>query len=161
MRAVGRVVTAAWLLLQGAVAATAAWVIAKYGLDHPEPFFAPVAAIIALNATLGERGLHAVRLLYGVVVGILIGELGLLVLGEGYGTLALAIFVSMAIAYGIGGARITVAQAAVGAILTIAVGEPEAGLDRFVLRMLVCAVSPSHFRPCDPKCHTPMAQPNG
>jgi uncharacterized membrane protein YgaE (UPF0421/DUF939 family) len=132
VRAGERVVTAAWVLLQGAVAATAAWVIAKYGLHHPEPFFAPVAAVIALNATLGERGLHAVRLLYGVVVGILIGELGLLVLGQGYGTLALATFVATAIAYGVGGERITVAQAAVGAILTIAVGEPEAGLDRFV-----------------------------
>ena len=130
--AILRAVPVAWLLLQGAVAATAAWVIARYGLDHPEPFFAPVAAVIALNTTLGERGLHAVRLLYGVVVGILIGELGLLVLGEGYATLALATFVAMAIAYGVGGARITVAQAAVGAILTIAVGEPEAGLDRFV-----------------------------
>ena len=63
-----RVVTAAWPILQGTVAATAAWLIAKYGLDHPDPFFAPVAAVIALNATLGERGLHAVRLLYGVVV---------------------------------------------------------------------------------------------
>lgn len=132
VRAGGRVVAVTWLLLQGAVAATAAWVIAKYGLDHPDPFFAPVAAVIALNATLGERGLHAVRLLYGVVVGILIGELALLVLGQGSVTLALATFVAMAIAYGVGGARITVAQAAVGAILTIAVGEPEAGLDRFV-----------------------------
>jgi uncharacterized membrane protein YgaE (UPF0421/DUF939 family) len=132
VRAGGRVVAAAWLLLQSAVAATAAWVIARYGLDHPEPFFAPVAAVIALNTTLGERGLHAVRLLYGVVVGILIGELGLLVLGQGAGTLGLATFVAMTIAYGVGGARITVAQAAVGAILTIAVGEPEAGLDRFI-----------------------------
>ena len=130
--AIRRAVPVAWLLLQGAVAAAGAWVIAKYGLDHPGPFFAPVAAVIALNTTLGERGLHAVRLLHGVVVGILIGELGLLVLGEGYGTLALATFVAMAIAYSVGGARITVAQAAVGAILTIAVGKPEAGLDRFV-----------------------------
>lgn len=130
--AIVRVAPVAWLLLQGAVAATGAWVIAKYGLDHSEPFFAPVAAVIALNTTLGERGLHAVRLLHGVVVGIVIGELGLLALGEGYGTLALATFVAMAIAYAIGGVRITVAQAAVGAILTIAVGEPEAGVDRFV-----------------------------
>jgi uncharacterized membrane protein YgaE (UPF0421/DUF939 family) len=107
-------------------------VIAKYVLGHPEPFFAPVAAVIGLNATLGERGLHAVRLLNGVVIGIAVGELALLVLGQGYGTLALATFVATAIAYGVGGVRITVAQAAVGAILTIAVGDPDAGLDRFV-----------------------------
>jgi uncharacterized membrane protein YgaE (UPF0421/DUF939 family) len=64
----------AWPLLQGTAAATLAWVIAKYGFDHQQPFFAPVAAIIGLNATVGERGLHAVRLLQGVVVGIIIGE---------------------------------------------------------------------------------------
>lgn len=131
-RAGGRILTAAWLLLQSSLAATAAWVIAKYVLGHPEPFFAPVAAVIGLNATLGERGLHAVRLLNGVVIGIAVGELALLVLGQGYGTLALATFVATAIAYGVGGVRITVAQAAVGAILTIAVGDPDAGLDRFV-----------------------------
>lgn len=127
-----RVLDDAWLLLQGAVAATAAWVIAKYGLGHSQPFFAPVAAVIGLNATLGERGLHVLRLLYGVIVGILVGELALFAVGDGYGTLALATFVAMAIAHGLGGARITIAQAAVGAILTIAVARPEAGLDRLV-----------------------------
>jgi hypothetical protein len=45
------------------LAATIAWVIAKYGLGHEQPFFAPVAAVIALNTTVGERGLNAVRLL--------------------------------------------------------------------------------------------------
>ena len=56
-------------VVQGTAAATAAWVIANYVIDHHEPFFAPIAAVIALNAPLGERGLNAVRLLAGVVVG--------------------------------------------------------------------------------------------
>ena len=50
----------------------AAWVIAKHVVDHHEPFFAPIAAVVALNAPLGERGLNAVRLLEGVVVGIVV-----------------------------------------------------------------------------------------
>ena len=37
--AVQRVRNGFWVLLQGTVAATAAWVIAKYGLGHPDPFF--------------------------------------------------------------------------------------------------------------------------
>jgi uncharacterized membrane protein YgaE (UPF0421/DUF939 family) len=56
----GRRATAdVWPILQGTIAATVAWVVAKDVFDHHEPFFAPVAAIIALNATVGERGLHA------------------------------------------------------------------------------------------------------
>lgn len=119
-------------LLQATAAAIAAWLFARYVLDHPEPFFAPVAAVIALNTTLGERGLNAVRFLQGVVVGIATGEVCLALLGPGSGSLALATFVAMALALALGGARITIAQAAVGAILTIAVGDPEAGFDRMI-----------------------------
>ena len=122
----------AWPLLQGTAAATLAWVIARHVLDHSEPFFAPVAAVIALNASLGERGLNAARLLQGVLVGIIVGELALNLLGDGWAALGLAIFVAMAVARAAGGARITLAQAAVSAILVVAIGDAEAGVDRLV-----------------------------
>lgn len=131
-RASRRVADSAWPLVQGTAAAVIAWTIAKYALDHDEPFFAPVAAVIALNATVGERGLNAVRLMQGVVVGIIVGELTLALLGGEPGSLALATFVAMTIAVALGGARITVAQAAVGAILTVAIGDAEAGYERFI-----------------------------
>jgi uncharacterized membrane protein YgaE (UPF0421/DUF939 family) len=73
----------AWPLLQTTAAATVAWVIATQLGDHPEPFFAPIAAVVALNASRGERGSNAVRLLVGVVVGIVAGELALGALGGG------------------------------------------------------------------------------
>src|SRR3954454_20678985 len=106
-----------WVLVQGALAATVAWVLAKHVFGHAQPFFAPVAAVVGLNTALGERGLHAVRLLYGVIVGILVGEVALLALGHGFGTLGLATLIAMALVHAFGGARITIAQAAVGAIL--------------------------------------------
>jgi uncharacterized membrane protein YgaE (UPF0421/DUF939 family) len=117
-------------VVQGTAAATAAWVIANYLIDHHEPFFAPIAAVIALNAPLGERGLNALRLLAGVVVGIVAGEAATLALGGGYGTLAVATFTAMTAARAVGGARITMAQAASGAILTVAVANGEAGTER-------------------------------
>ena len=49
-RAVARASNYAWPLLQGTAAATLAWVVAKYGLGHEQPFFAPVAAIVGLYA---------------------------------------------------------------------------------------------------------------
>ena len=59
----------AWLLLQQALAATLAWLIASRVMQHHIPFFAPIAAVVALNTSLGQRGTNAVRLLIGVAVG--------------------------------------------------------------------------------------------
>lgn len=114
---------AVWPLLQGTAAASVAWTIAREGFDHHEPFFAPIAAIVALNAPLGERGLNAMRLLLGVVVGIVVADLTVLAIGDGTGSLALATFAAMAIARAFGGARVMIAQAAVSAILTVAVAD--------------------------------------
>jgi uncharacterized membrane protein YgaE (UPF0421/DUF939 family) len=120
----------AWPLLQGSAAATAAWLIAALVVRHHQPFFAPIATVVALNTTIGERGTNALRLLLGVVIGIAIGELTIALLGGGYGRMALAMFVAMLIARHLDGARIVIAQAAAGAILTVAVANGEAGTDR-------------------------------
>jgi len=140
-RAWQRLVTGTWSLVQQTVAATAAWVIAKQVVDHPEPFFAPIAAVVALNTAFGERGSNALRLLQGVVVGIVIGELALALLGSGYVQLPVALFVAMAIARATGGARVTVAQAAAGAILTVVVGDAETGFERLADALIGAGVA--------------------
>ena len=122
----------AWLLLQGTAAATVAWVIARHVVEHPNPFFAPIAAVIGLNAALGERGRNAMRLLLGVVVGIAAGEAAIVLLGSGYGPLALATFVAMAVAHTLGGARIVIAQAAASAILTVVAADGQVGIQRLL-----------------------------
>ena len=50
-----------WPLAQATAAATVAWVIADRLVHHHEPFFAPIAALVALNTSFGERGLNALR----------------------------------------------------------------------------------------------------
>jgi hypothetical protein len=121
LRALRRLPPDTWLVLQGTLAATLAWVIASRVVGNHEPFFAPIAAFVALNASRGERGQNAVRLLFGVVVGIVAGELTIAALGGGYGSLALAVFAAAAVARALG-----------GAILTVAVANGEAGTDRLV-----------------------------
>jgi uncharacterized membrane protein YgaE (UPF0421/DUF939 family) len=121
---------AAWPLLQATAAATLAWVVAADVLDHREPFFAPIAAVVALNAPLGRRGGNALRLLLGVIVGIVVGELTVGALGSDALALAIATFVAMAIATALDGARIVIAQAAAGAILTVAVARGDFGVQR-------------------------------
>lgn len=122
--------SASWPLLQGAIAATVAWRIATLLAVHPEPFFAPVAALVGLNAPFGERGTNTLRLLLGVFVGISTAEVTLLLFGPGYGRLLLTVFVAMAVARSLGAARIVLAQAAVSAILALTTSDGEYGLHR-------------------------------
>jgi len=119
-----------WRLMQATAAATAAWVIARRVIHHHEPFFAPIAALVSLNTSLGERGLNALRLLEGVLLGIGVAEVTLLVTGGGYGSLALATFVALLLARMLGTARVLLAQAGISAILTIAVANGEVGYQR-------------------------------
>jgi uncharacterized membrane protein YgaE (UPF0421/DUF939 family) len=139
--AVRRTAADAWPLLQGTAAATAAWGIAKYVLDHEQPFFAPIAALVALNTSLGERGLNAVRLVQGVILGIVVGEVTLAALAGGYGSMAVAIFAATALARALGGTRIVIAQAAVSAILIIALADAEAGIERLTDALIGAGVA--------------------
>jgi len=120
------------LALQRTAAASVAWLIANQVSGHHDPFFAPLSAVVALNAPLGERGRNTLRLLLGVVIGILVGELSIAVVGGGYGTLAVATFTAIVIAHALGGARIMIAQAAAGAILTVASADGKVGVNRLI-----------------------------
>jgi uncharacterized membrane protein YgaE (UPF0421/DUF939 family) len=116
-------------------------VIALQFGGHDEPFFAPISAIVALSSPLGERGSNAVKLLAGVLVGIGAGELTVLILGGGYGRLALATFVAMAVAQAFGGPRLVTVQAAAGAILTVAAADGEAGVHRLIDAVIAAGVA--------------------
>src|SRR5207248_11025012 len=59
-----------WPLVQTAVAAALAWLLAEKLLGHRSPFFAPIAAIVSLAATRGQRSRRAVELMLGVAIGI-------------------------------------------------------------------------------------------
>jgi len=129
------------LLVQQTAAATVAWLIARRLIDHHDPFFAPISAFVSLNTSLGERGLNALRLLQGVILGISVGELTLAVLRGGYGSLALGTFVALVLARALGGARVVRAQAALGAILTISSGNGEVGTQRLTDALIGAGVA--------------------
>jgi uncharacterized membrane protein YgaE (UPF0421/DUF939 family) len=99
---------------------------------HSEPFFAPIAAIVGLNATVGRRGSNAVRLLIGVVVGIAVAELVVEFAGGGVWPLALATFTAMLIARAVDDQPIVIAQAAVSAVLITTFASQEQGWERLV-----------------------------
>jgi Fusaric acid resistance protein-like len=140
-RAGYRVRTDGFLLLQQALAATVAWVLATHVVDHHQPFFAPMAAVVALNAPPGERGGNTLRLLQGVVIGILAGELALGIFGATSGSLFLATLAGMAVARAVGGTPLVLAQAATAAILTIVAGDEQAASDRLIDALIGGAVA--------------------
>ena len=61
-------------LIQTAAAATIAYLVATELVGHEQPFFAPVAAIITLGITVGQRRRRAVELALGVAVGIAVAD---------------------------------------------------------------------------------------
>ena len=121
----------AWLpLLQVTGAAALAWFIAHTVLGHPAPFFAPVAAILALSVSIGQRGRRAVEMMVGVVVGILIADVTIALLGTGALQIGLAVGLSMTVAVILGGGVMLVNQAGASAAIVVALSASEAGTER-------------------------------
>lgn len=119
-----------WTILQRAAAGVIAFVLARWIGDHPDVFFAPIAAIVALNTEVGDRGINALKLLLGVFTGIIIGELSMLVIGHQVAALGVAALLAIGVASLAGGSRLTIAQAAASAVLTIAVAGGGSGWER-------------------------------
>lgn len=129
--ALARVAVAWWPVLQQAVAAALAWWVARHVFEHDDPLFAPMAAIVALNTPHGERGTNAVRVVAGVVTGVLVGQAASTLLGSNYVGVAVAVFFSLLLTAAVGSARTTMAQAAVSAVIAVAMGS-DASLTRVV-----------------------------
>src|ERR687888_543495 len=87
-----------WPIAQAAVAAGLAWYITHDLLDHPAPFFAPIAAAIALSATVGRRWRNAVQMMFGVALGIGVSEVIVRLIGTGALPLTLIVLVTMSVA---------------------------------------------------------------
>jgi uncharacterized membrane protein YgaE (UPF0421/DUF939 family) len=135
-----------------------AWIIASRVIKHHQPFFAPIAAVVGLNTTLGRRGINALKLLLGVFIGIAVGETTILTLGGGVGRLPIALLVAMCVAAAFGGTNVTRAQAAVGVILTVTLSHGEAGINRAEppspSHLANCCFLPTHSAWCgEPKPH--------
>lgn len=127
-RALDRLRGRAWPILQTAVAAVAAWYLAKLLLSVERPVFASIAAVIALGATYGQRPERAVELIGGVVLGIGVADLLIIAIGTGPLQLGLLVVLAMSVAVVLGGGPVLVTEAAVSAILLSLIEPASAGL---------------------------------
>lgn len=119
--------------MQTALAASAAWFLATVLLSIQQPFYAPIAAVVSLGITVGERTSRAIQLVFGVAVGLTIADLLVLVIGTGTLQIAVVVALAMAAAVFLVGKPLLVTQAAISAMLVVTLQPPDAGfsLDRF------------------------------
>ena len=112
-----RVSAKRWQIAQCAAAAGVAWLIAADLLGHPRPFFAPVAAVVSLGTSYGQRLRRVAEVTAGVALGVLLADLLAILIGSGWWQLVLVVTLSMTTALLITSGQTFVTQAAVQSII--------------------------------------------
>ncbi|WP_036506469.1 MULTISPECIES: FUSC family protein [Nocardia] len=121
-------------IFQCAVGAALSWFVAHRLVGHPQPFFAPMAAVISIGVSFGARLRRSVELVGGVAVGIGIGDFFIGQVGTGAWQIALVVGVAMAIAVFLDRGAVIPMQAASSAVLVATLMPPHTGggLNRMV-----------------------------
>ncbi len=148
---VTRLRSRSFLIVQTAVTAGLAWLLASAIFAHQQPFFAAIAAIICLGGTFGHRMRRGVELAVGVAVGIGVGDLFVSAFGTGVWQVIVVVAVSMILASLLGAGQLMITQAAVQSIVvTIVLPSPHQGLARWldavvgcIIALLVATIAPS------------------
>lgn len=114
---VARLRSKSWQVGQCAIAAAVAWYIAFDVLGHPRPFFAPVAAVVSLGTSYGQRLRRVGEVTIGVAVGVFVGDMLTHWLGIGGWQIALIVSLAMSAALLLDQGTLLVTQAAVQAVV--------------------------------------------
>jgi uncharacterized membrane protein YgaE (UPF0421/DUF939 family) len=115
----------AWQIGQCAVAAAVAWLIAADLLHHETPFFAPIAAVVSLGTSYGQRLRRIAEVTLGVAIGVFMGDVFTHVFGTGAWQIGLIVVLGMATALMLDAGAIFVTQAAVqGIVVSVLVPTP-------------------------------------
>ena len=78
-------------VVQCSIAAGVAWWLAADVLDHETPFFAPIAAVVSLGTSYGQRLRRVVEVTFGVAIGVFVADLLVVWIGTGAWQLALIV----------------------------------------------------------------------
>ncbi len=114
LRAAGsRVRRHGWQVVQCSSAAALAWWVAAVLLGHPEPYFAPTAAVIAVGVSYGQRYRRVAEIAIGVAIGVFIGDAFVVAFGTGAWQVWTVVALSMVIALTLDSGPVSVMQAPV------------------------------------------------
>ncbi|MCD4526741.1 aromatic acid exporter family protein [Nocardioides sp. cx-173] len=131
-----------WQIAQCALAAGAAWFLAADVLGHDTPFFAPIAAVVSLGTSYGQRLRRVVEVTLGVAIGVFIADLLVIQIGSGAWQLVLIVGLAMTTAFLLDGGQLFVTQAAVQSIVvSTLLPDPSAALTRWTDALVGGAVA--------------------
>ena len=131
-----------FFIIQCAVTAGAAWWLAQNVLGHPMPFFAPVATIISLGFTFGNRLRRGIEVSIGVAVGVFVGDVFVTFFGSGAWQIMVVIVLAMSAAALLGAGQLLIIQSGVQAAIIIGLSAtPGQGLSRWLDALIGCAVA--------------------
>ncbi|MGX6447759.1 FUSC family protein, partial [Patulibacter sp. S7RM1-6] len=110
----------AWLaILQTALAAALAWMLARLIVGQAAPFFAPVSAVITVGLARGRPLRRAAEIGLGVATGIALADLFVRLIGTGTVQIAVLLALTMAVALFFTPGILFVNQAGISAILVM------------------------------------------
>ncbi|SDE18105.1 FUSC family protein [Auraticoccus monumenti] len=140
-----------FMITQCAVTAGLAFLVARHLLGHPQPIFAPVAAIVCLGFSFGQRFSRAVEMAVGVAVGVLVGDLFVSFFGSGPVQVVVVAGVAMSIATLLGARNLMIIQAGVQSTIVVTLlPAADQGVSRWldavvgcVLAVVVTTIAPS------------------
>lgn len=128
----GRWRTKRWAIAQCAIAAGVAWWFAQHVVGHPTPFFAPVAAVVSLGTSYGQRLRRVAEVTVGVALGVFGGDLLVRLIGTGAWQVTLVVGLAMTAALLLDGGQVFAIQAAVQSIVvTTLLPDPNAAFTRW------------------------------
>lgn len=114
-------------VVKTAVAAGLSWVLAGWLFPTPKPYFAPLAAILSIQATVAESISRGMQRILGVLAGIVLAMVFARWLGLNVWSLSTLVFIAMALATRLHLGRQGVSQAAISALMVMAVGSAVPG----------------------------------
>jgi uncharacterized membrane protein YgaE (UPF0421/DUF939 family) len=109
-----------WAVAQCALAAGVAWWLASDVFGHQAPFFAPVAAVVSLGTSYGQRLRRVLEVTIGVALGVFGADLLVRLLGTEAWVIILVVGLSMSVALLLDNGQVFLIQAAVQSIVITA-----------------------------------------
>ncbi len=86
------------LAVKGALAAAAAWALAKYAAGQPDPYFAPLAALLGVYSTVARSLRESIQYIAGFVLGAALAIPVGMLLGPGTAGIAVVVLAGLLIA---------------------------------------------------------------
>ena len=97
-----------------------AWWLAADVFEHRLPFFAPIAAVVSLGMSYGQRQRRVAEVTVGVALGVMLGDVATHLIGTGGWQIALIVAAGMSIALLLDAGQLLIIQAAVQGIVVAA-----------------------------------------